>query len=62
MSILIEGQYKKTYLFVSQYTSYWKYSTQTHLTGFTFVLNEQKENFFRQNDFADVGTTDDDVM
>lgn len=29
------------------------------MTGFTFVLNEQQENFGGKNDFSDDGTTDD---
>lgn len=57
MDILIESQYKIK-PFVSQYTSNWN-TQHKHMTGFTFVLNEQQENFGGKNDFADAGTTDD---
>lgn len=57
MDILIKVN-KKNKPFVSQYTSNWN-TQHKHMKGFTFVLNEQQENFGGKNDFTDAGTTDD---
>lgn len=57
MDILIKVN-SKNKPFVSQYTNNWN-TQHKHMTGFTFVLNEQQEYFGRKNDCTDAGTADD---
>lgn len=58
MDIFTKGQYKKQTFLLANIRVI-ENTQHKHMTGYTFVLNKQQENFGGKNDLADAGTTDD---